>query len=44
MGWAKDKIAENILPSPLHLNLFWLIIIFCYEFSYIEMYNTVTKK
>lgn len=44
MGWAKDKIAENILPSPLHLNSFWLIIIFCYEFSYIEMYNTVTKK
>ena len=44
MGWAKDKIAENILPSPLHLNLFWLIIIFCYEFSYIEMYNTFTRK
>lgn len=44
MGWAKDKIAENILPCPLHLNLFWLIIIFCYEFSYIVMYNTVTRK
>lgn len=44
MGWAKDKIAENILPCPLHLNLFWLIIIFFYEFSYIVVFNTVTRK
>ena len=42
MDWAKDKIAENILPCPLHLNLFWLIIIFFYEFSYI-VDNTFTE-
>ena len=44
MGWAKDKIAENILPCPLHLNLFWLIIILFHELSHIVVYNTVTRK